>query len=54
MNGQTGGKAMFSGIYKCKDHPNNTKPVSKGATFPPCNRGEGHGATWILVRRTDG
>lgn len=48
-SGNTGEKCLQSGIYKCSKHQNNTIPLSKGETFPPCSRDGGHGATWILV-----
>jgi hypothetical protein len=50
MSGTTGQTCQQSGIYKCSLHPTNTIPLSKGETFPPCSRGDGHGATWVLVQ----
>lgn len=53
MDGKTGGRVQFAGIYKCKEHPDATKTFAKNAVFPPCSRAGSHGTTWILVRRTD-
>lgn len=47
----TGTKCTESGVYKCSVHTENTIPLSKGETFPPCSRNGGHSATWILVRK---
>ncbi len=52
MTGKTGDRVVIGGIYKCKDHPENTKTFLKGSIFLPCGRAEGHGTTWILVRKT--
>lgn len=46
--GRTGETCSESGVYYCSTHPDNTIPLSKGEKFPPCSRGAGHGATWIL------
>lgn len=45
----TGQKCPVSGVYKCSEHPDNTIPLSKGETFPPCSKGGRHSARWILV-----
>jgi hypothetical protein len=51
MEYSTGQINPQSGVYKCKRHPTNTIPLSKGEKFPPCSRNGGHGATWVLVRK---
>ena len=51
MNGKTGDRVVIGGIYKCKDHPDNTKTFVKNGRFLPCNRAGSHGTTWILVRK---
>lgn len=51
MANRTGQKCPESGVYKCSIHSNNTIPLSKGETFPPCSRNGGHAANWILVRK---
>ncbi|PZR06081.1 MAG: hypothetical protein DI539_24570 [Flavobacterium psychrophilum] len=50
MSGKTGEICQQSGVYKCSLHPTNEIPLSKGEKFPPCSKGGGHSATWILVR----
>lgn len=49
--GTTGEKCQTSGVYYCVRHPNNTIPLSKGETFPPCSLDQGHGTTWILKQK---
>ena len=51
MNEKTGQRVIFNGVYKCKEHPENTKTFQKGTVFPPCGRGEDHGTTWVIVRK---
>ena len=51
MNGKTGGRVVIGGIYKCQEHPDNTKNFPKAAVFTPCGRAGSHGTTWILVRK---
>ncbi|MBF0409537.1 MAG: hypothetical protein HQM10_19510 [Candidatus Riflebacteria bacterium] len=51
MNGKTGDKVVIGGIYKCKDHPENTVTFKKGAIFLPCGRAGSHGTVWLLVRK---
>lgn len=53
MEGKTGTRVVFSGIYKCKEHVDNTKTFTKGGVFLPCSRAGSHGTTWLLVRKTD-
>ncbi|MES2155555.1 MAG: DUF6519 domain-containing protein [bacterium] len=47
--GTTGKKNRLSGVYQCSAHPENTIPLSRGETFPPCGREGGHAARWILL-----
>ena len=47
---KTSEKCQTSGEYQCSTHPDNTIPLSKSETFPPCSRDGGHGADWIFVR----
>ncbi len=47
----TGSKCQQSGVYACSTHDTNTIPLSKGETFPPCGRGGGHRANWVLKRK---
>lgn len=49
--GTTGQKCQVSGVYYCVRHPENTIPLSKGETFPPCSKDGGHATTWILKQR---
>lgn len=51
MSGTTGQVCQQSGVYKCTTHTSNTIPLSQGERFPPCSHGNGHGATWQLVRK---
>ena len=52
MQGKTGERVVIGGIYKCKDHPENTHTFLKGTVFLPCGRAGGHGTVWLLVRKT--
>lgn len=52
MEGKTGTRVVIQGIYKCKEHPENTQTFLKGKVFLPCGRAGSHGTTWILVRKT--
>lgn len=51
MSGRTGETCQQSGVYRCKTHPSNTIPLSKGERFPPCSQSGGHATTWELVRK---
>lgn len=48
-SGKTGETCSVSGVYRCGTHPQQTIPLSRGETFPPCSSG-GHGTIWHLVR----
>ncbi len=48
VSGKTGETCTVSGIYYCSIHSGYTIKISRGETFPPCNYGGGHGATWII------
>lgn len=51
MTGKTGEKCQQSGVYQCITHANQTIPLSKGETFPPCKgNGTGHATTWKMIR----
>lgn len=48
---RTGTKCTQSGIYRADCVHRTQIALSKGDTFPPCQR-EGHAVVWILVRAT--
>jgi len=48
LSGMTGKKCKLSGVYACRQHSNNTIPLSKNEKFPPCSLNGGHKATWDL------
>lgn len=48
---KTGHPCPQSGIYSCSIHSGYRITISKGETFPPCNKDGGHAATWILVTK---
>lgn len=47
----TGTTCQESGVYRCSTHSNQTIPLSKGETFPPCSEGGGHSTNWVLVSK---
>lgn len=46
----TGSTCQQSGVFSCLTHSDNTIPLPKGETLPPCSRDGGDSSTWILVR----
>lgn len=52
MASSTGYKCSQSGIYRSACVHRVEIALSKGDTFPPCQRGR-HAVTWTLVRATN-
>lgn len=46
----TGQKCEESGVYQCSSCKQQTIPLSKGETFPPCAT-ERKAVNWVLIRR---
>lgn len=47
----TGYKCQRSGIYQAECVHRTQIALSKGDTFPPCQRGD-HAVNWVLIRAT--
>ena len=51
MANRTGTKCDQSGLYESVCSHKTQIALSKGDTFPPCQKGD-HGVNWSLIRAT--